>query len=208
MIAMNGLRNGVRRCRHGLMSLPDEILDKARAAYVQVTEDYARYKWLTDQRCIDQLRDYLRGKRKSANAEMMARLSEYAAWSGLLPADPQIAKLALAHVAEWNSGLYGAHFALSRQTTDTQSLARGYLSEIRTHDGRPNETRLKSISTWALDSAALTLKPHCPFAWCVAGNDDVEGSPAQRWLLTELMKVEPRIDEAVVRALITRTSPP
>ncbi len=190
------------------MSCSDQILDDARAVYQQVSEDYKRYKWLTDARCLDQLRDYIRGKRNSPNAEMKERLGEFAAWSGLRPADPDIEKLALTHVADWNAGPYGPHFSLSDTTHDSHSLARDYLSEIRTHDGLPNETRHRRISTWALDAAALTLQPHCPYAWCVAGNDDLRGSPAQRWLLTELRKVEPRIDEAVVRAVIGRTLRP
>ncbi len=137
---------------------------------------------------------------------MRARLGEFAAWSGLRPADLGIEKLALGHVASWNCGPYGEHFALGEHRYDSHSLARGYLSETGTHGGQPNETRLKRISTWALDCAALVLKPHCPFAWCVTGNDDIHGSPAQRWLLVELAKVEPHIDETVVRALIERNT--
>src|SRR5262245_7089824 len=73
--AMNVSMSAARHCRLGPMTLSDEVIRSALAAYEGVAEDYARFRSLTDARGLDQLRDFLRGKRKSLNPEMKARLS-------------------------------------------------------------------------------------------------------------------------------------
>jgi len=187
------------------MSLPSEIIERARDLYQQGSDNQDRLDWLTEALIMKKLRAYDKGERRTLSPEMSARLAEFAAWAGFRPADPALEARALEHVANWNDSPYGAHFKLSDATCSTHALVRRYLGETGTHKGQKRRTLYRRLSTDGLDAAAICLRPHCPHPWYIASNYDLSGSLAEQWLLREMLPFEPRLNAAVVRAIIDRT---
>lgn len=189
------------------MSLADEIMDHARELYREGSDAQDRLEWLTDRKVMKLFRNFDSGQRKSCTQEMRDRLGEFAAWSGHLPADDSLREIAETHIESWNAGPYGKHFVLSAEPVTTLALVRHYLGETGTHRGQKRRTLYwPQLSTEALDTVALYLRPYCPHPWYSARADELVGSKAEQWLRARFAEIEPGAGPEVVRAIIDRTS--